>query len=358
MAPRGGRLGPHADGDGPGAHAHRRPASPEARGRDARGALPRSRQAADDRVQRRADPVDRSRTGRRRAGACPAGSAERPHHRRVRRARARSRASSRITSSRWRSSSRRRRSGDGAFRRLAQKVDLELLARVAESDCLGRGGAFDCSGIGWFSSVRARSASNTRRPPPLVMGRHLLALGVTPGPRHGGAAARDLRAAARWAGSEPGRRDRAGAGRCCASDAGAAVEHRDDRRRTNDPSACAVFSWRCWLRCAAPAATAQSREPIGLFVADARVALPATSRIPTVAAALGVDTARPSEPRPRAGVRRHTSIRCDKGSITFGLGAELMTSGRSRSPEDATAAGTTDADGAHAASRRSRRRSR
>ena len=27
--------------------------------------------------------------------------------------------------------------GDGAFRRLAQKVDLELLARVAESDCRG-----------------------------------------------------------------------------------------------------------------------------------------------------------------------------------------------------------------------------
>ena len=28
--------------------------------------------------------------------------------------------------------------GDGAFRRLAQKVDLELLARLAKSDCLGR----------------------------------------------------------------------------------------------------------------------------------------------------------------------------------------------------------------------------
>ena len=27
--------------------------------------------------------------------------------------------------------------GDGAFRRLAQKVDLELLARLAKADCLG-----------------------------------------------------------------------------------------------------------------------------------------------------------------------------------------------------------------------------
>jgi hypothetical protein len=34
---------------------------------------------------------------------------------------------------------------DGAFRRLAEKVDLELLALVAKSDCLGRTGNFDCS---------------------------------------------------------------------------------------------------------------------------------------------------------------------------------------------------------------------
>jgi tRNA nucleotidyltransferase (CCA-adding enzyme) len=43
--------------------------------------------------------------------------------------------------------------GDGAFRRLAEKVDLELLTRVAMSDCHGRTGAFDCS-------ARAPSASN------------------------------------------------------------------------------------------------------------------------------------------------------------------------------------------------------
>ena len=71
---------------------------------------------------------------------------------------------------------------DGAFRRLAQKVDLELLARVAESDCLGRGRTFDCSGIGWFLE-RARALGVEHAPPaPLLLGRHLLALGVTPGP--------------------------------------------------------------------------------------------------------------------------------------------------------------------------------
>jgi tRNA nucleotidyltransferase (CCA-adding enzyme) len=74
---------------------------------------------------------------------------------------------------------------DGAFRRLAQKADLELLARVAESDCLGRGGDFDCSGIAWFLE-RARALGVEHAPPaPLVLGRHLLALGLTPGPAVG-----------------------------------------------------------------------------------------------------------------------------------------------------------------------------
>ena len=75
--------------------------------------------------------------------------------------------------------------GDGAFRRLAQKVDLELLARVARADCLGRTGDFDCSAMDWFLS-RARALGVEHRPPaPLLMGRHLLALGLSPGPRVG-----------------------------------------------------------------------------------------------------------------------------------------------------------------------------
>ena len=74
---------------------------------------------------------------------------------------------------------------DGAFRRLAQKVDLELLARVAKSDCLGRTGGFDCSAMDWFLE-RARELGVQHAPPePLVKGRHLLALGLTPGPRVG-----------------------------------------------------------------------------------------------------------------------------------------------------------------------------
>ena len=75
--------------------------------------------------------------------------------------------------------------GDGAFRRLALKVDLELLARLAKADCLGRTGSFDCSAMDWFLE-RARALGVEHQPPaPLVLGRHLLDLGVEPGPAMG-----------------------------------------------------------------------------------------------------------------------------------------------------------------------------
>jgi tRNA nucleotidyltransferase (CCA-adding enzyme) len=75
--------------------------------------------------------------------------------------------------------------GDGAYRRLAQKVDLELLARVAKADCEGRGGGFDCSAMDAFLE-RARALGVEHAPPePLVKGRHLLELGVRPGPAVG-----------------------------------------------------------------------------------------------------------------------------------------------------------------------------
>ena len=74
---------------------------------------------------------------------------------------------------------------DGAFRRLAQKVDLELLVRFARADCSGRTGTFDCSGIEWFFD-RARSLGVEHKPPAsILLGRHLLELGIEPGPRMG-----------------------------------------------------------------------------------------------------------------------------------------------------------------------------
>ena len=76
--------------------------------------------------------------------------------------------------------------GDGAFRRLAHKVDLEQLARLAKSDCLGRApGVFNCDAMDWFLD-RARQLGVEHRPPePILFGRHVLELGLTPGPRVG-----------------------------------------------------------------------------------------------------------------------------------------------------------------------------
>jgi len=74
---------------------------------------------------------------------------------------------------------------DGAFRRLAQKVDLELLALFAKADCHGRTGTFDCSAMDWFLE-RARTLGVEHAPPkPVLLGRHLLGLGVPPGPAMG-----------------------------------------------------------------------------------------------------------------------------------------------------------------------------
>jgi tRNA nucleotidyltransferase (CCA-adding enzyme) len=76
--------------------------------------------------------------------------------------------------------------GDGAFRRLAQKVDLELLARVAKSDCEGRNpGRFDCTAMDWFLERARTLGVEHRPPPPILLGRHVLALGIEPGPRVG-----------------------------------------------------------------------------------------------------------------------------------------------------------------------------
>jgi tRNA nucleotidyltransferase (CCA-adding enzyme) len=80
---------------------------------------------------------------------------------------------------------RRDEVSDAAFRRLAVKVDLELLARLAKADCLGRTGSFDCSAMDWFID-RARALGVEHRPPErLVLGRHVLALGLKPGPKVG-----------------------------------------------------------------------------------------------------------------------------------------------------------------------------
>jgi tRNA nucleotidyltransferase (CCA-adding enzyme) len=82
--------------------------------------------------------------------------------------------------------------GDGAFRRLARKCELDLLYRVAKADSLGRNADwvprekwFDSAAQDWFIE-RARELEVTARAPePILRGRHVLGLGLPPGPRVG-----------------------------------------------------------------------------------------------------------------------------------------------------------------------------
>jgi len=79
--------------------------------------------------------------------------------------------------------------GDGAFRRLAQKCELDLLYRVARADSLGRNADwvprekwFDAEAEEWFIR-RARELMVEQRPPEkILMGRHLLEMGLKPSP--------------------------------------------------------------------------------------------------------------------------------------------------------------------------------
>jgi tRNA nucleotidyltransferase (CCA-adding enzyme) len=82
--------------------------------------------------------------------------------------------------------------GEGAFRRLARRCEPDLLYRVAKADSLGRNAPwvpeekwYGSEAQEWFIQ-RARELDVEQRPPePLLLGRHLLALGVEPGPTVG-----------------------------------------------------------------------------------------------------------------------------------------------------------------------------
>jgi len=80
----------------------------------------------------------------------------------------------------------RARVSDGAIRRLAGKCEPDLLYRVARADCLGRRpGAFEPVAMEWFRE-RVRALDVAVRPPePILKGRDVLALGVSPGPEVG-----------------------------------------------------------------------------------------------------------------------------------------------------------------------------
>ncbi len=82
--------------------------------------------------------------------------------------------------------------GDGAFRRLARKCELDLLYRVAKADSLGRNSDwiprekwYDAEAQEWFIQRARELAVEEHAPAPLLMGRHLLEMGLKPGPKIG-----------------------------------------------------------------------------------------------------------------------------------------------------------------------------
>ncbi len=80
----------------------------------------------------------------------------------------------------------RERVSDGAIRRLAGKVEPDLVYRVAKADCLGRRpGRFEPVAMEWFRERVRRLEVQTRPPDPILRGRDVLALGVAPGPEVG-----------------------------------------------------------------------------------------------------------------------------------------------------------------------------
>jgi tRNA nucleotidyltransferase (CCA-adding enzyme) len=82
--------------------------------------------------------------------------------------------------------------GDGAFRRLARKCELDLLYRVAKADSLGRNAEsvppekrFTAEAQDWFIRHARELAVEQRPPAPILLGRHLMELGLKPGPQMG-----------------------------------------------------------------------------------------------------------------------------------------------------------------------------
>ncbi|HRI04159.1 MAG TPA: HD domain-containing protein [Pyrinomonadaceae bacterium] len=80
--------------------------------------------------------------------------------------------------------------GDGAFRRLARKVEPDLLYRVAKADSLGRNPDwlpkekwFDSKAQEWFIAKVRELQVEKKAPDPILMGRHLIELGLAPGPQ-------------------------------------------------------------------------------------------------------------------------------------------------------------------------------
>lgn len=79
---------------------------------------------------------------------------------------------------------------EGAFRRLARRCELDLLYRVAKADSLGRNADwvprekwFGAQAQEWFIEQARALAVEVRPPAQILLGRHLIEMGLEPSPR-------------------------------------------------------------------------------------------------------------------------------------------------------------------------------
>lgn len=82
--------------------------------------------------------------------------------------------------------------GEGAFRRLARRCEPDLLYRVAKADSLGRNAAwvprenwYTAEAQEWFIKRARELQVEQTAPLPILLGRHLMEMGMAPGPRMG-----------------------------------------------------------------------------------------------------------------------------------------------------------------------------
>ncbi len=82
--------------------------------------------------------------------------------------------------------------GEGAFRRLARRCEPDLLYRVAKADSLGRNAQwvprekwYDAEAQEWFIRRARELEVEQTAPSPILLGRHLIEMGMSPGPEMG-----------------------------------------------------------------------------------------------------------------------------------------------------------------------------
>ena len=224
--------------------------------------------------------------------------------------------------------------GDAAFRRLAQKVDLELLARVARADCEGRGRWIRLLGDGLVRDPRARARRRACASRSAGQGPASPRARREARPRDRRAAERGLRAPARWQHHDV--RGGVGADARVGEGEAAILKRMILERGRHLPRRILVA-----LFLLVPVAvSAQSQEPIGPFVVDIRADFANHKDEPSVADSLGVTDA--NMPGHSLGLSGGVHFYpWHLGVVTFGVGGHVVIARGSQTLDSIDDASTT-----------------